>query len=395
MLRDRIGYILFLAAAVTWYLFDSGYLAFYLLAAVLALPVISWLLTFLAVRKTDVRFELKTPCANRGEEIEISAVVRNRSFFPIAQVRLQLCLENTLFGERRTERLFLPVPCGPEQAAAFRVRSAHCGKIAVSLEKAAFYDYFGIFAISPKVRQTAALFVTPVPRFLDAAVGIPAVPGTESSTYSKYKPGDDPSEIFDIRPYREGDPMRSVHWKLSSRLDELMVKEFSLPTDSAVLLLTELMASSMDALDTLLETLVSLSRFLLENEIRHNVEWYDDEHALFREAAVENDTELAALCNTLLSARRYTQAARAVQAKSRTESAVRPFPRLIYLTGTLTQELAAFCGDRPETEKVTVLLCTEEENTQPELAAALRHAHAELIRIPSGKIQESLAGLTI
>ena len=40
--------------------------------------------------------------------------------------------------------------------------------------------------------------------------------------------GYDPSELFDVREFQNGDRLQSVHWKLSARTDELMVKELSL-----------------------------------------------------------------------------------------------------------------------------------------------------------------------
>lgn len=395
MLRYRIAYTLFLSAAVLFYLFYSGYLSFYLLISVIVLPFVSWLITLLAVRKTTVRIEPKTPYANKEEEVVLRVLLENRSFFPIAQAGLRLSFENSLCGEQRQERLFLPVSNGPEQAAEFRIKSLHCGKVTVSLTKAVYYDYFGIFTILQKSDQAAALFIAPVPCFLDSTVDTAGNPGTESSTYSKFKPGDDPSEIFDIRPYRAGDPMRSVHWKLSSRLDELMVKEFSLPTDNSVLLLTELMTGNMDALDTLLETLVSLSRFLLENEIRHTVAWYDKERTLLRESEIDSDEELAVLLNAMLSARRYGEEPFAVNSHNSQNSTARHFPHLIYLTGKLTPELTAFCDARTEAEKATVLLCGDTEEKQEEQAESLRAVHVEVIRISPNNIQESLSGLVI
>ena len=41
----------------------------------------------------------------------------------------------------------------------------------------------------------------------------------------------DLSEINNIREYRNGDSMKSVHWKLSTKSDELMVREFSTNND--------------------------------------------------------------------------------------------------------------------------------------------------------------------
>lgn len=394
MFRYRIAYILFLAAAVLLYLFDSGYLAFYLLAVMIALPVLSWLLTLLSVRGTAVSLELETPYAARNEEALLRVRLKNRAFFPVAQAELRFRFENLFFGEERTERLFLPVSSGPEQTVEYRFKSLHCGEIAVTLVKTVYFDYFGIFSISPKAGQSALLFVAPVPRVLDTVVDTTADPGAESNTYSKYKPGDDPSEIFDIRAYREGDPMRSVHWKLSSRMDELMVKEFSLPTDSSVLLLAEL-TGGMGAIDTLFETLVSLSGLLLENELRHSVGWYDARRELYREATIENDEDLAVSLNAMLSSRRYTESPRAMEACRLLNNPARPYPHLIYLTGALTPELTDFCESREEAVRTTVLLCGAEKDGRADTAAALRSNRTEIIRIDPEKIQESLSGLMI
>ena len=51
----------------------------------------------------------------------------------------------------------------------------------------------------------------------------------DSDRFSTYKKGDDPSEIFDIREYADGDKIQRIHWKLSSKTGDLMVKEGSLP----------------------------------------------------------------------------------------------------------------------------------------------------------------------
>lgn len=395
MLKYRIAYILTLTAAVLFYVFYTQYLSFFVLAAVIAMPVLSWIITLIAVSKTNIRIEPKTPYANKEDEILLRVILKNNSIFPIAQAWLKLSFENALSGENRYESLFLPVSSGPEQAAEYRIKSHHCGKITVRLTRVKYYDYLGIFAIKRSSKPASDLFVAPKAHFIDSKIDTAAEPGTESNVFSKYKPGDDPSEIFDIRPFRSGDRLRSVHWKLSSKLDELMVKEFSLPTDSSVLLLTELTAFSMDALDTVVETLASLSRFLLENEIWHNVEWYDAEHSIFQEARIESDEDLALLINAVLSARQYSEEPYALAFRNRLGDAARNYPHAIYLTGRLTGELTTFCSNRVNGEKTTVLFCGEIESGQNELAEILRSLHTQVLSIPSGKIQESLSGLTI
>ena len=59
-----------------------------------------------------------------------------------------------------------------------------------------------------------------------AEVELPAIPegrGARPSPLNAVRAG--PGEDYDLRDYRPGDPMRSIHWKLSSKWDELIVRE--------------------------------------------------------------------------------------------------------------------------------------------------------------------------
>ena len=51
----------------------------------------------------------------------------------------------------------------------------------------------------------------------------------ESFRYSGARPGDDPGETFDIREYQEGDSIRQIHWKLTGKLDKMMIRQRSFP----------------------------------------------------------------------------------------------------------------------------------------------------------------------
>ena len=59
----------------------------------------------------------------------------------------------------------------------------------------------------------------------------------ESFRYSGARPGDDPGETFDIREYQEGDSIRQIHWKLTGKLDKMMIRQRSFPVDDTILIL--------------------------------------------------------------------------------------------------------------------------------------------------------------
>ena len=51
------------------------------------------------------------------------------------------------------------------------------------------------------------------------------------TTYDESRSGSDVDEVFDIREFQAGDHLASVHWKLTSKFDVMMSRQFSLPVD--------------------------------------------------------------------------------------------------------------------------------------------------------------------
>ena len=52
--------------------------------------------------------------------------------------------------------------------------------------------------------------------------------------------GEDPSAAYELRAYQEGEPLRNVHWKLTAKTGELMIKEFAKDTESMTLVFLDL-----------------------------------------------------------------------------------------------------------------------------------------------------------
>ena len=65
-----------------------------------------------------------------------------------------------------------------------------------------------------------------------------ASPG-DSGSETVSRATEDLSEPSDIRTYQPGDPMKKIHWKLSVRKQELMVRKFDEPVRQGVLILLD------------------------------------------------------------------------------------------------------------------------------------------------------------
>ena len=88
------------------------------------------------------------------------------------------------------------------------------------------------------------------------------------------RPGGGPGEDYDLRLYRPGDPLRSVHWKLSSKREALVVKEVLEPRRAAIVLTYDHFGPP-EELDAALERLCALSRWLLARGRPHHIRWAD------------------------------------------------------------------------------------------------------------------------
>ena len=92
----------------------------------------------------------------------------------------------------------------------------------------------------------------------------------DSEEYSAVKPGFDPSETFGIREYRPGDSIKTIHWKLSQKSGDTMIRELSLPVEHQVFGQT-----APETIHSMTTLLLSLSSVLAEQGIVHDLGWRD------------------------------------------------------------------------------------------------------------------------
>ncbi len=119
----------------------------------------------------------------------------------------------------------------------------------------------------------------------------------DSDEYHSEKSGDDPSEIFNVREYRDGDKIRSIHWKQSAKADTLMVKEMSLPLGSSV----GLIINSTGNLDLILDYIACLSFTLINQGCIHTVIWFDSKRNVIRKETLSDLDGLNALFVSLFN----------------------------------------------------------------------------------------------
>ncbi|MEG0663382.1 MAG: DUF58 domain-containing protein, partial [Anaerovoracaceae bacterium] len=295
MLKSRIFYGLLLVFSVFLYIFTDSYYTLTLLLVTAVLPLISFGL--LLGSKKGLMVEIQVPFSmEKGGEMCFSYQMTNGSFFPAARIEIQLETENQLTFGTSKRKIYTGIGGKKAEELALKLKGASIGATVIRTKSIRLFDAFALFTIKKATPEDKITVVYPqlAPMELELEKPVENIMG-EGSKYSTEKSGLDVSELFSLREYEEGDEIRKIHWKLSSKIDKTIVREFSLPLNYSVFLLIELVKVEEELMDKGLETFLSLSRTLLMNGVNHNLAWYDDGEGEFHVTALDvfEDLELA------------------------------------------------------------------------------------------------------
>ena len=210
--------VLFAAAAVS----RAPFAVFALAFAVLLVGFLAW---YVRTLRRDVTVTLQLPAhpVQPGEEFPVLVQLRNTGRRPVPELRVVLQAADAESGT------VIELPCSamlaPHQRADLRVtlRAAQSGLWRFCVQKAAVRDPLGLFAAPCAVPpQTQALCVLPPAEGEDGGAGSNPQNKTEAQTTAGHDMADG---VYDLRPYRMGDSLKQIHWKLTARVGELTVRE--------------------------------------------------------------------------------------------------------------------------------------------------------------------------
>ena len=301
MIRRWIAYLLILALAVLFYILFIGYFSYFTLVFVAVFPLFSLLFSLPAMWSVQVSLEAEKPRQERGTPATVAVGLRSSLGLPVYRGRLVLQMENRMTGEGEQRVLRMPV-YGRGIRSRQEFQLTHCGVVQWTAKRLWVYDLLGLFAIPRRTEATATVVSTP--KLYETAVD----PELLESVRREGNGWDEDSVDMEIREYRPPDSPRLVHWKLSARLDDLMVRADDSGEGRGMTRLYPVWDGEADAADRMLDRLLSLSEFLLDRQFPHEICWEDGREICRARIRSEEDllTALPQLLSTSLPERRNT-----------------------------------------------------------------------------------------
>ena len=296
MRRNKIVYILWLVLFLLAYLRHGAAAPL----VILIFSLIYGILAFASVRLCGRGLSVSLrggDMMEKGGEMQVRMKIRNGSGIPVPLCEGRVLAWNRLTEERQWIPLSLSLGPKGETGRTITITDRYCGQVDVGVWELTVLDPLKIFGRARKVRTTCTGYFTP-------RIGSVPIPAEyldsydmESYQYSQYEKGTDPGEVFGVREYQEGDSPKQIHWKLSAKMDEMMVKIPSYPIENNILLILDnLLApgtrTDPDRCDGLMELFCSLSAGLLEKDLPHSIGWFDCGEQRFCQQAVRSREEL-------------------------------------------------------------------------------------------------------
>ena len=284
MIRDRIcaigRYVLMLLSVLLLWLATGNGWMLGLAAALLLIPPVS-LLTNLYVRR-QIRGKISIPTtAAKGTACMGSLCLENNGWLPAARLYCRVRIINDLTQEENELEIISGLGPGERVVRDFRMESRCCGRVYAHVRSAVLMDYFGIFSVKVPLMAEARITVLPDLFACDVAINPVTADYAESVALRR---GDDRMEIFQLREYRSGDDIRQIHWKLSSKLDNLILREPSRSVSRSLLVFWDKRHDTVpENMDAMAEVTASVCQALCDSGTAFDLCWTEREEPELRQ----------------------------------------------------------------------------------------------------------------
>lgn len=277
--KKKILLILFCAAALAVLIVPAVFLnsLFGYLPVLFAVLLTGASYGYLMALKQALRYEELSDLSNcqRGTRIDFTVKLTNR--FPLIFTRVKPSFYIAdLFGEDDTitEEVITLAPF-EERSFSFSVRFDHIGSYSAGLKSIQIFDLLGLFSCTIENQNDYQVNVKP--KIFDVAslnISNSALTESESMIVPTVIDG---SDYAGVREYVWGDPIKTIHWKLSARTQTYMTKQFESYGTVGLSIILDFYSPAYDSetlmsiFDSVVETGLSIADYAKETGLEYEL----------------------------------------------------------------------------------------------------------------------------
>lgn len=306
ILRYLVVFILNIFVMVAFH----SYINFLLLFGLILFPIYSIYGLFQV--KNNLKFDISMPLDSmeKGKEFHVRFTVHNPTYFPLVNATVCLEIANGFYQERGEQFLNIPVRARKDTEIIYPIEMDYCGRLEVKATEIRLTDLMGIYNVSLPVSEQKECLVVPCGQERTEEAGRIYMKGVAEAMESKEK-GYDFSEVSGIREYIPGDKLQNIHWKLSVKKDELMVKERISVSAMQLNVVIELVNDENMCLEAVLELTDSVTKGFVSQNLPFTVFYYSSNQGKMIGNYIGSEIERQKWMELLLYDSSYMEADRA------------------------------------------------------------------------------------
>ncbi len=266
MAKYRALYALVWIGSAVFALSYESKLTFVLFAGATVLPVLTLVLMVLSGALLKLEVAPDAGYVGKLQDFGIKVKVVNRFAIPVSPMMIIGTFHDRSGSVIEGRRLVMSIAplrkCEYVFDGCIRCR----GEYILGIEHAEIFDLLRIFRF--RLRKTPMCRVVVMPRriMLDEAAALCTDDYDSSITKISFM---ESGSFASVRQYKDGDLMKHVHWKLSAKHDELMVRQSEQNLGSSAVIITDLHSVSeieeedLRAADAAVETALALTRKII------------------------------------------------------------------------------------------------------------------------------------
>ncbi len=266
MAVNRLLYLGLLVLSAVFYFASASWFSWLLLVLLLALPLLSLLASLPAMLSCRLEADLPDTVEQGSRALLHLKLSAWRALpLPDAQIRLNLRTRDREKDLRYLSRL-------SRAEGVLALPAEECGFLAAEFKRGRVYDMLGLFRLPMRLPKPGPMAILPPERRPEPMPRLDQL----LQQQMKPKPGGGSAEIHEHRVYRPGDPVKDIHWKLSLKTDELIVREAQEPVKRKVILALRTPRGPKERAESL-GAFRWLSHWLIDNGVVHTAVWVEDQ----------------------------------------------------------------------------------------------------------------------
>ncbi len=274
MKKYRIIYSFILLLSWIFVLAYKSVFSVVLMFTAIIAPVISLIL--FAASFFLIKFEMtedEIVCAKK-QPFTVTLIIKNYFIIPTAAMRITGVMQDD-DGIARNGQIFVSMPALKKVPLLYKGSLFYRGEYYIGADYTEMTDIFHLFRLRKKINKKTRVIV--LPEQYDLAYDSKLSSENDLSSDVQKFSGDKSNIFSSVREYRSGDPLKLVHWKLTSKHDDVIVRNTESLNDYSRLIICDTgeyfisESENMSAVDRTLELALAAAKNGIENNYKIDI----------------------------------------------------------------------------------------------------------------------------